>query len=390
MKRIFKLFFMTVLALVCATLLVGCGEADGVRIMNVSLNPEVEFILDANNKVVSVNALNEEGNLIISAEAFVGKSAEDAARLFVEVSKETGFIVSGVSGDVEISFSGDATEAEALFNSVKAKVEEYLNANNLTAYIEKAEAITKAELEELYAEAAPYLEEAEIRAMEYAELVRELANERRETAEFYSQELKRAYYEAKAAAMEGAKLEAVKVAAGIDSLTALAFDAAYGAYSVAADALEDARNSLLVDENGIYQRALAAFRAAKVEYLNYRAYVASLDESAITSAISAQLESLESVLDNAESALISAGESANNTISGLKAQLKSAYDAVTACIENFSAKATQYAGEIAAKREAAQNAFFTEFESGYASAITTAKNEWNAMKAALLAGYSAD
>ena len=390
MKRIFKLFFMTVLALVCATLLVGCGEADGVRIMNVSLNPEVEFILDANNKVVSVNALNEEGNLIISAEAFVGKSAEDAARLFVEVSKETGFIVSGVSGDLEISFSGDATEAEALFNSVKAKVEEYLNANNLTAYIEKAEAITKAELEELYAEAAPYLEEAEIRAMEYAELVRELANERRETAEFYSQELKRAYYEAKAAAMEGAKLEAVKVAAGIDSLTALAFDAAYGAYSVAADALEDARNSLLVDENGIYQRALAAFRAAKVEYLNYRAYVASLDESAITSAISAQLESLESVLDNAESALISAGESANNTISGLKAQLKSAYDAVTACIENFSAKATQYAGEIAAKREAAQNAFFTEFESGYASAITTAKNEWNAMKAALLAGYSAD
>lgn len=390
MKRIFKLFFMTVLALVCATLLVGCGEADGVRIMNVSLNPEVEFILDANNKVVSVNALNEEGNLIISAEAFVGKSAEDAARLFVEVSKETGFIVSGVSGDLEISFSGDATEAEALFNSVKAKVEEYLNANNLTAYIEKAEAITKAELEELYAEAAPYLEEAEIRAMEYAELVRELANERRETAEFYSQELKRAYYEAKAAVMEGAKLEAVKVAAGIDSLTALAFDAAYGAYSVAADALEDARNSLLVDENGIYQRALAAFRAAKVEYLNYRAYVASLDESAITSAISAQLESLESVLDNAESALISAGESANNTISGLKAQLKSAYDAVTACIESFSAKATQYAGEIAAKREAAQNAFFTEFESGYASAITTAKNEWNAMKAALLAGYSAD
>ena len=390
MKRIFKLFFMTVLALVCATLLVGCGEADGVRIMNVSLNPEVEFILDANNKVVSVNALNEEGNLIISAEAFVGKSAEDAARLFVEVSKETGFIVSGVSGDLEISFSGDATEAEALFNSVKAKGEEYLNANNLTAYIEKAEAITKAELEELYAEAAPYLEEAEIRAMEYAELVRELANERRETAEFYSQELKRAYYEAKAAVMEGAKLEAVKVAAGIDSLTALAFDAAYGAYSVAADALEDARNSLLVDENGIYQRALAAFRAAKVEYLNYRAYVASLDESAITSAISAQLESLESVLDNAESALISAGESANNTISGLKAQLKSAYDAVTACIESFSAKATRYAGEIAAKREAAQNAFFTEFESGYASAITTAKNEWNAMKAALLAGYSAD
>jgi hypothetical protein len=86
---------------------VGCGDkgkADEKTIMNVSLNPEVEFVLDSNNKVVSVNALNEEGNLVISAEAFEnveGKSAEEAAQLFVKVSAETGFLVSGTASDGE-------------------------------------------------------------------------------------------------------------------------------------------------------------------------------------------------------------------------------------------------------------------------------------------------
>ena len=117
-----------------AMTMVGCGgeeTANGEKkVMNVSLNPEVEFVLDEEDKVVSVNALNEEGNLIISAETFTGKSAEDAAKLFVEVSKETGFVVSGSvkagENEINISISGDTKKAEALYNDVKAKVNEYL------------------------------------------------------------------------------------------------------------------------------------------------------------------------------------------------------------------------------------------------------------------------
>ena len=44
------------------------------RVMNISINPSVEFVLDEEDKVISVNALNEEGNLIIGAETFVGKT----------------------------------------------------------------------------------------------------------------------------------------------------------------------------------------------------------------------------------------------------------------------------------------------------------------------------
>ena len=46
------------------------------RVMNMSINPSVEFVLDEEDKVITANALNEEGNLIIGAEDFVGKTAE--------------------------------------------------------------------------------------------------------------------------------------------------------------------------------------------------------------------------------------------------------------------------------------------------------------------------
>ena len=82
---------MKKLAIFCAAMMAatgvsafaGCAEAKEQKVMNLSLNPEVEFVLDENDKVVSVNALNEEGNLIVSAEVFTGKTAEEAAKLLL-------------------------------------------------------------------------------------------------------------------------------------------------------------------------------------------------------------------------------------------------------------------------------------------------------------------
>ena len=110
--------------LTCATgvcMMGSCGDktAEAEKtVMNVSLNPSVEFVLDGKNIVVSVNALNEEGNLVVSAENFIGKDMDVAVTLFVEVSKETGFLVSGnalvANNAINVSFSGDAEQATEL------------------------------------------------------------------------------------------------------------------------------------------------------------------------------------------------------------------------------------------------------------------------------------
>ncbi len=395
---------MKKLAILCAAIIAttgvsafaSCGGSTEKeqKVMNLSLNPEVEFVLDENDKVISVNALNEEGNLIISAEVFTGKTAEEAAKLFVEVSKETGFLVSGKinagENELEISLSGDTKAAETLYKDVKAEVESYLTAENITATIKQAAAIGEEQLEKLVAECAPYLETAKIQAMEYKELVKTLAESRKETAEFYSQELKNAYYEAKAFAMEQAELQAVKVQEGITGIAAIAFDSAYNVYTGVVETIETTRMTMLVNENSPYQIALKAFREAKTDYLNYRNYVASLEETKITTAISEQLASYQTLVDNTETALLQAGENANEVLDTVKAQVKMAYDSVVALIGEYSAKVSQYASEIATKQQEAQTAFFTNFEADYAAAITAAKDNWNAMKTALEKGENAE
>ena len=383
------------IAILCSALMLATGasaftgcfggetEAEG-KVMNVALNPEVEFVLDKDDKVVSVNAINEEGNLIISASAFEnveGKTAEEAAKLFVQVSKENGFLIEGnvKSGENEIklSLSGDEKSAKELYNDVKASVSAYATELGITATVADMVAVTKAQLEQLVADCAPYLEQAEIQAMEYAELLNEIAESRKETAEFYSQELKNAYYEAKAFAMEQAELQVLRTKLGL--VTQMAFDVAYNLYTTAVNTIENTRLTMLVNENSPYQLALQAFRTAKTRYLNYRNYVASLEQTEVTTAISERLANYQTVVDNAEQTLLNAGATANNALDTAKAQVTTTYEAVVGYIEQASIQASQFLNEIATAQTTAQAQFFTEFETNYAAAVTAAKNNWAAM-----------
>ena len=377
--------------LTCATgvcMMGSCGDktAEAEKtVMNVSLNPSVEFVLNGKNKVVSVNALNEEGNLVVSAENFIGKDMDVAVTLFVEVSKETGFLVSGnaqvANNAINVSFSGDAEQATELYNKVSAKVGEYLSKEKITATVQQAAAITEEKLEALVTECAPYIEAAKVQAMEYAELVEVLYESRKETAEMYSQELKNAYYEAKAFAMEKAELEVLK--SQVTGLSQIALDVSYKAYEEAVNALETLRMETLVDAESEYQKALAAFREAKADYLAYRAEVAAMEQTQVTETVLAALVEYENVVNAKEEVLLSIGKMANDGIDTAKTQLGVLYDAVVKGIEDAAVKVGDFVGEISDKQKAAQEEFFTAFETNYAEAITAAKNEWTNMKGSL-------
>lgn len=383
MKKLLAIFGSAFLLASSAVTLVACNGSDTPekKVMNLSLNPSVEFVLDEEDKVVSVNALNEEGNLILSAETFVGKDAQTAASLFVEVSKETGFLVTAnatVQNEaLTISISGDTKEATELYNSVSQKVNEYFSAENITATINQVAAITEAQLEALVAECAPYMEEAEVKAMEYAELVETLYESRKETAEFYSQELKNAYYEAKAFAMEQAELEFLK--GKLSGVAQLTVDLVYNAYTQAVASIESTRLTMLVNADSIYQTALKSFREAKTAYLNYRAEVAAMEQTEITQAITNLLNQYEQTVETTEQALLDAGKTANATLDTIKVQIKTAYDAVVKAIEEASVKAENFLGEISTKQKEAITTLTTSFETDYANAIAAAKADWQAM-----------
>lgn len=392
MKKIFVCFLATLMFMICSISLVGCDNGEEVKeqkVMTLSLNPKVEFILDADDKVVSVNALNEEGNLIVTAESFIGKTAEESASLFVKITKETGFLVSGNVNDgenkLQISFSGDSKKAEELYNSVKAKVNEYFTEENVTATIEKASAITKEQLQALVKECEPYLEEAKIKAMEHNELVDMLKKSREETAEFYSQELKKAYYEAKAFCMQKAELLAVRIE---DGPATMAFTVAFKTYEKILDDIEESRATVLLKEHGPYQVLLIAFRQAKVAFLNYRTYVASLEQNEITEQISARLETLKTAVETAETKVIEKANELNSSYDAVKEEIKIYYDAVVETLEDYSNKKIQYASAITSQQKTEYEDFYISFKITYTTEIAKAKVNWKNMRNQLIQGQT--
>ena len=364
----------------------GCDAKETVKaektVMNLSLNPEIEVVLDEQDKVITVNALNEEGNLIISAEAFQnveGQSAEEVAKLFVQVSKEIGYLITGHVGEgenqISISISGDQNLAKELYKDVKSQVDAYLEEVDVEATLTLAAALTEEQLRVALAHCAPYIEEAKLQTMAHKELVEQLAACRKETAEMYSQELKNAYYEAKAFAMEQAKLEALK--GQLNAAEQFAFEMLNVGYVSAIELVEKTRMEVLIAEDSIYQLALSDLRARKAAYLAYRNELATQKPESVTEEMKQHLADLEAALNAAEQNLITQGECAHRMLDEVKVRMTEAYNQILTMFEDVDMAAM--AEEISQKQTAALEGFFTEFETEYARAKEAARENWNSM-----------
>lgn len=389
-----KKFISTMLALVmCCSLFsfAGCSndktEAREVGVMTVSLNPKVEFVLNSDDVVVAANALNEEGNLILSADVFVGKDKQTAVKTFVQVSKETGFIVSGnvKAGENEISVNFSGKDAQARYEEVKTELEKYFSEENISASVAQAKEDINAFIDAQVAKVAPYLEAAEIKAMEYGEKIKVIMDSAEETANMYSEELKNAYYRAKADAYELAKFE--YAAEKLDSVTATALRLNAKMYETACNAYETAYNMLFVDEKSAYQVSLAAFRIAKTNYLNYRNYVASLEQDKVTEAVTAALDAYKTALDSAQDAMEAAYSAAIRSMQSVRTSMDDTYAKVNKYIREHDENAKQHLADASVKATEAIDKYSAKFEKDYSNAMESAKKAWKDMKDKLEQGY---
>ena len=393
MKKLMTTLSM-VLALGLGTgFLTSCGVTDSgntetnkqEKVMNLSLNPQVEFVLSEDDKVITVNALNEEGNLIISAEAFEnieGKTAEEAAKLFVQVSTDTGYLVQGsaAAGDnqISISFSGDQEVAEDLYEEVEGKMKEYLESVDVTVNIQMSEEIKMEHLKALLAVCEPNLDTSE---MTYEQLVDALEQSRKETAEFYSQQLKNAYYEAKEFAMQMAELETLR--GHLNTIQQIAFDVMTQAYEKAVELIEKTRMELLVDEDSLYQRALGYFRELKVTYLKTRNEFSIGDATVTVEITEEELAKMKAKVEEAETSFMQAAEDANKSLDTLKGKVTESYNMAIEKLNEYSVKADDYLVEISNKQKEKQTEFFTKFETDYKTYIEGAEKQWTDMETEL-------
>jgi len=273
-------FMSLVMVIGCGVLVTACGKDDTTKVMNVSLNPEIEFILDKNDKVVTVSASNNEGNFIVANADFSGLSAEDAIELFLTKAKESGYIIDGVGvlGDDEISIEISGENAEDLFDDVKKSAKEYLSSINVDITIDFDE-IEKEDIEELVADCMKEYSDSDLADLSEEELIELLKTSREETENFFSEELKEFYYNCRFEEILKQKFEAIKTQldAMTSSIPGVDLSAMKNNMSSKltefATKIEDYKNAYInnyLSESSDYQEAMQNYIDAKKEVLEAR------------------------------------------------------------------------------------------------------------------------
>ena len=371
--------------------------------MTVDINPSVEFMVDDQNKVVSVTALNDDGSILIAGEAFVGKTPEEATQLVVSLATDAGYLVKGEihtentdeSQKVEISVSGNSDYAKELAQNVKSDVEKYLKDNKITATVESVKAKTLDEMRAVVVADGLFTED-EVKDMTEEQLYKALAAGRIETAELLTAEMREAYYRAK-----DYKISFVEKQATADIISGMGttykvlmsgYSAALVMYSTSIDTLDELRYSLLVDPESAYQKALASLRDAKEDLLKEKKLVLSVKDGDETYAeISASFKLSEETYNRALKAVEDAGAAANKameaaiaTLREVETQLKE-LEATLRENEDISAKLTAEAQNLENTLNKAKDNFFAEFEAAHKSDIEKAEADLEAKKQELIA-----
>ena len=371
--------------------------------MTVDINPSVEFMVDDQNKVVSVTALNDDGSILIAGEAFVGKTPEEATRMVVSLATDAGYLVNGEihventdeSQKIEISVSGNSDYAKELAKNVKSDVEKYLKDNKITATVESVKAKTLDEMRKVVIEDGLFTED-EVKDMTEEQLYKALAAGRIETAQLLTAEMREAYYRAK-----DYKISFVEKQATADIISGMGatykvlmsgYSTALAAYSTSIDKLDALRYSLLVDPESAYQKALASLRDAKEDLLKERKLIFSVKDGDKTYVeISASFKLSEEAYNKALRAVEDAGAAANKAMETaiaalreVEAQLKALEEKLREN-EDISAKLTAEAQKLEDTLNKAKDNFFAEFEAAHKSDIEKAEADLEAKKQELIA-----
>ena len=405
-KRLISIFLLCTLFLTAISF-TSCSNAKpeegSVTRMTVDINPSVEFMIDDQNKIVSVTALNDDGSILIVGEAFVGKTPEEAIEMMVTLASDTGYLVQGnveaSENTVKISVSGDSKYAEQLKKDITEKANDTLKALDINGTVEKVEALEIDALRQMALSTALYTEE-EISTMDEDQLYKVISAGRIETALLLTEEMRSAYYSAKEYKISFAEREEtariIKELGGLYNLTHIAYKTALDVYSTAITELDNFRYEMLVSPESEYQKSLTELREAKIELLKQKNYTASLNvngEEYASATVTLQLT--EENYNKMLAAYEKIGTDLNAALEALIAKLRQAESKLaeledTLFDENIEAKLQENAAEIEANLNAAKDGFFAEFESAHAEDIAAIEKALLAKKQQLKSEIEAE
>ena len=191
MKKFVKYLLVLCLMVPFAFMFAGCGESAPSNVMTMSVNPEISFVLDANNNVASVKFENADASMIYADINFVGKDVDTTVQLFIERAAISGHI--NLKGDeVSVEINGEVNaNLDALKNQVKAKVESVFSDLGVTVTVKMENLTEEAQrtaLETTAKALAPEKTSTEIKEMSNADLLKLINDKQKEYEDLaYSQ-----------------------------------------------------------------------------------------------------------------------------------------------------------------------------------------------------------
>lgn len=391
-------------------LLKGAGEpkvlsANGIVRMN--LNPSITFMVDEENKVVSVTGENNEGKMIIVGEEIEGKTLEEAIEIVLKIENETGYLVSGNAKVSENNLSFSVTiDDEEIAKNIQERISktvdevcEELNVNETVSYV-------KTTLEQYKQELLAYdstLTEQELEKMNFEEVYNSLKVNYQEAAVMYSEELIGLYnqskeYEFKIAENEYT-VELIKELGGVKASLLegvfAAYDFALQQFESGIDALNKLRYESYVAEDSMYQKANLQLQTVKSEVINLKNKVASSEDQASeeTVALVSKLDEKIAKLDEITESLTNIKTSVETSINEMEQTLVSLMDKITEVKDSvvsmlsidLEAELMSKANELDTYLNTTKTEFFTNFETKYADDIEKAKQKLVSYKQELIA-----
>lgn len=326
MKRLTATFLTLILVFAVCVPLTGCSSDNKEsKVMTVELNPQIEFILDENNNVVTVNAVNDEGNYVIAKADFIGKSADEALNAFLKISVEDGFLLEGEvnagKNNVKVSVSGD--DAQKIYDEVTEKAKQFIeNLPDVNVNINfEFKTISKEELEKLVEDCMRELNPETVKAKTQEELLKLLETSRKNTEDLLSQELKEYYYVERAIEIRKAQLDAyIEAVKAQDTLgvVSITMTSVQEQLKNVLDAIENYKNKYkqyILDTSSEYYEKMQQVIAAKKDLLEARLEGASEETlNYLNSAYEIAIETLDAAKKFANSQIETANSAINTTI----------------------------------------------------------------------------
>lgn len=387
MKKIIKLSLVLVIFCMVTFFLVGCKKnKNELSRVTIDINPSIELIVDSDNKVVSVTALNDDGNVIIVGEAIVGKTADEAVAMIVSIASDTGYLVKGnveaSENEIKISVSGEGRSQKKLYASIEKKVEKVISEEKIEAAIVKQEALKQEALKKLALDADPLLTAEEVEQMSETELLNVIKLARIERAVLYTEELEKMYNEAKAYEIELTEKEEVRKVIDELDVTYQLVKTQYGllvdSFSKSITSIEEAKYTYFVSPESTYQKEYAKLLEAKKELLEQKAEVANLPEGQAKEDAKAELavkeriyNEIQRVVDEAYNFAMAIIDELVKGLRAIEARLNDVLDSLPSEIKTtLNAKTEEIEAVVNAKK---QN-FFATFEEAHKEDILYYKN----------------